>query len=141
MLAASWTSDASVTVTVTGLDRFGATITEDLVIVAAGTTVNGNKAFAKITQIDWTAPAGWTVGTFKVQSGAKLGLNLPAAALQVTARKENAADETASPPNPTHAEPGTVDNTYFTYVPTTTLAAGTTIEAFFTYTLFQELIP
>ena len=129
------------TVTVTGLNRFGETITEALVVVAAGTTVNGNLPFVKITQIDWTAPAGWTAGTFKVQSGAKLGLNLPATALQVTARKENATDETASPPNPTHAEPGTVDATYFTYTPTTTLAVGTTIEALFTYTLYQNIDP
>lgn len=137
----TWTSTASVTVTVTGTDRFGTTITEDLVIVAAGTTVDGSKPFATITSVSWTTPAGWSAGTFKVQSGTKLGLHLPALALNVTATKEIGLDETASPPNPANATAGTVDATYLTYAPTTTVTAANGIEAYFTYTLFQDLIP
>lgn len=137
----SFTSDTAVTATVTGTDRFGNTITEDFAIPANGDPVNGSKAFTKITSFTWTTPSGWSAGTIQLVSGAKLGLNLPEQALNVAARKENAADETASPPNPTHAEPGTVDATNMTYTPTTALAAGTTIGAWFTYTLHQNLNP
>lgn len=136
-----WTSTESVTVTIAGISPRGDAITEDLVIVAAGTTAVGSKPFAKITGITWTTPSGWTAGTFKLQSGAKLGLNLPLLAKAVTAVKEESTDETATPPNPTHAEPGTVDADNLTYTPTTALAVGTTIGASFTYTLYQNIDP
>lgn len=137
-----FTSSAEVTVTVTGKDAYGDTITDAIVVPSAGTTTQGVKAFTKITQIDWTAPAGWTAGTFKVQSGTKFGLCVPSLAQNVTAVKEIYYDDTASPPNPGDvATLGTVDATNLTYTPNTALNVAAVIELYGTFTLHHILVP
>jgi len=137
----SFTSSATVAVTVTGTDIFGETITETITVPAAGTTTEGVKPFCKITSVSWEAPAGWTVGTFKVQSGTKLGLSLPVLAKNLVGRKEIAADDDAVPPNPADATVGTVNTTYMTYAPTTTLNAQNSVQLIATYSLEHILTP
>jgi hypothetical protein len=126
---------------VTGTDIYGAAISETITVPAAGTTTAGAKAFAKITDATWEAPAGWTAGTFKVQSAGKLGLTLPSLAQNVAANKEIVADDDASPPNPADATAGTVDATNLTYTPSTTLNAQNNVEAILSYTLHHVLNP
>jgi len=66
----------AMTITITGKDQYGQTMTETLQITATGTekTATGKKAFKQITKIDITSASDATGNTLNIGTGNVLGL-------------------------------------------------------------------
>lgn len=117
----SWASSEDVNVVVSGIElSTGQAATETLTIPAAGTAVQGVKAWVTVPTIQsWETPAGWTAGTFKVQVGGKIGLPAPAGSV-VSLIKEVAYDFMVGPGSAAVQSNGTLDAPNL-YTPTAVL--------------------
>jgi hypothetical protein len=133
LTTSGWTSTASVAVTITGVVRGVAGVTETITVVAAGTTVSGVVPFERITGIAWTQPAGWSAGTISVTGGAALGIPLPPGFGSFAVSKVSVWDETATPPVPADETVGTVDATNGTLAPTTAPDAAHSYRVLYSY--------
>lgn len=129
-----WTSTGSVVVTITGVVRGVAGVTEAITVVSAGTTVVGSVPFDTITGITWTTPSGWSAGTFDVTGGAKLGLPLPSAFAALDVSKVTVWDETATPPVPAGEAVSALDATNGTITFTTAPDAAHSYRVVYGYT-------
>lgn len=99
-------------VVVTGLDIYGATITENFTFAANATgAVTGNKAFASLTSIVFPIQDG-AAATYNVGTGVKLGLARPFAYAPVTVQAKAA---------------GTVEGTAPTVAVSATAVSGNTV--------------
>ena len=130
IVTASWTSTVVVNVVLTGVDVHGQTVSETVTIPSAGTTVQGVKGWLDAPTItSWDTPAGWTAGTFKLQTGTKLGLPVQPSATAPTALKE--VGYTDATPTPANAAAGTIDAANGTYIPTTALDGSHDVEVWY----------
>ena len=84
------------TVVVTGIDRYGRTITESFTVAGGGTstTSTGTTSFYRVDSIAITAAADATTNTTKLGTGAVLGLSMPSA--MTSCVKEYAAGSLAT---------------------------------------------
>ena len=119
------------TVTVVGIDQNGIGITDVLTFTGAG-TVNGVKAFAKITSATWALVSGVVTATDdKIALGAGPALGLSAAPNVIYG---NLIKGTFNGGN----EAGTFSATYGLYTPAGTMDGAKAVEVLFTY---KMLIP
>lgn len=121
-------SVVAMTVTIYGTDRYGAPLRETIAVAATGTgaTVEGVKAFKKITRIDLTAAADASANTINVGYGLALGLAFaPAVGGYIrTVTAENTAESATYAPPPRTAQTATSVNTRGTIVATTNVPNG-----------------
>jgi hypothetical protein len=125
----TWVATDDVVVTVNGVSVRGSSGMYDTITIpansAAGSTFVGVVPFLSITDMAWTAPAGWTAGTIEAQAGTKLGLVDPTGAAIGALKEVGYVDAT---PAPAHATLGTIDIANSTYVPTTALNGTNDVE-------------
>lgn len=116
-------SVVAMTVTVYGTDRYGAPLRENIAVAAGGTgaTVEGVKAFKKITRVDLVAAGDATANTISVGVGLALGLAFaPRIGGYVrTIRDENTADSATYAAPPRTAQTATSVNPRGTITPQT----------------------
>lgn len=70
LVTSGFTSNTDIVVTVVGTGFNGELVTEAITLPMAGSTTQGARVFRTVTSVTWTTPAGWSAGTFKVQTGA-----------------------------------------------------------------------
>jgi hypothetical protein len=122
------TTITGATVTIVGLDQNGIGITDTLTFTAAG-TVDGVKAFAKVTSATWALVSGTvttTDDTIAIGYGPALGLI--AAPGAVYDRKIKSSFDGGD-------EAGTFSTTYGLYTPTGTMDGAKAIEVDYLYKL------
>lgn len=116
------------TVTVVGFDQNGVAITDTLTFTAAG-TVDGVKAFAKVTSATWALTGGTVTDTDdKIALGYGPALGLSAAPGAIYDRKVKSAFDGGD-------EAGTFSTTYGLYTPTGTMNGAKAVEVLFLYKL------
>ena len=118
----AWASTDPVVVTLTGVGYNGIGGITDAVTIPGGTgistAIQGVKPFLTLTSITWTMPAGWTAGTFTVETGTALGVVDPTGTTIGVLKEVGYADAT---PTPADATTGTLDMVNHSYIPTTAL--------------------
>lgn len=119
------------TVTIVGIDQNGIGITDVLTFTGAG-TVNGVKAFAKITSATWALVSGTVTATDdKIALGAGPALGLPAAPNVIYGSLIKGTFNGGN-------EAGTFSAAYGLYTPAGTMDGAKAVEVLFTY---KMLIP
>lgn len=119
------------TVTIFGLDQNGEGISDVLTFTAAG-TVNGVKAFSKITSATWALTGGTvTASDDKIALGAGPALGLRAAPEAIYDRLIKGTFDGAD-------DLGTFSKTYGLYTPAGTMNGAKAVEVLFSY---KEQIP